>query len=1526
MLVSERATRWAARVGAEDVTASVRRHAATIGISAILILGGMLRFTGVNWDDSHYLHPDERFLTMVATGITWPGSVGAYFDSQHSTLNPYNNKFGTYIYGDFPLFLAKFVGSILGDTVYGNFHLAGRELSATFDLMTILLVYFVGRRLFGAFAGLLGALLLSLTVLNIQTAHFFTTDSFVTTFCLATFYFALRADETGRWREYVLAGLMAGLAVASKLSALPIVAVVALPVVEQIRLHGWRAAIRSPKRGALPAALGVLLALICAVWTFRIAQPYSFLGPSPFSFRLDPRWTRDVQQWRNFQTDVADMPPSVQWASRTPILFVVKNLVLWGMGVPLAVASLIALALGGIRIATARRWPPTWQVILVGWPAFHILYYGTAFLKTMRYLLPAYPFLALLAAGLLARLWARGERARGRFPFRLEHLPAIFVVLTTAGYALAFTSIYTRPVTRLAASEWIYQNVPKGATRTSENWDDGLPAPLPGYPSPDSYPEQRLDLYADDNPKKLGDLMASLDKSDYIIESSNRLYASIPRLPEHYPMASEYYRMLFSGDLGFKLVKTFTSRPSLFGWELNDDNAEEAFTVYDHPKVLIFQKTANYSHDKVAARLGATLTADIVNIRPVQAGHNLLLMTPDERAIEQAGGTWSAIFDRASIANRHPLRVWYLALQLMALAAFPLCWRVLGGLPDHGYAVAKTLGILVAGYVAWLLASLHVMDFGRGAVLVGIAVAAALSLLAVLPRWRDFGRDMRGRWREVVFAEALFLAALFVFAWFRSKNPDLWHPWRGGEKPMEFAYFNAIVRSTHFPPYDPWFAGGYINYYYFGYALLAGITRLTGVVPAVAFNLAVPTLFALTMLNAWAFAAAVLRLLGRELRLRSRWAPLALGLLGPLFVTVLGNLDMARRIGRGDYGYPAAKAGGLLGLGAFGDVIRGVWRLIFEHRPVPTNAFWDPSRVIDGTINEFPYFTFLFADLHPHLIAIPFTLAALIVALGILQARHWPSPRPADAAAPPEPDGSIFGLAQGWRALVGSVPWHPTFERGLLVALAALVTGALYPMNTWDFPTYLLLTAGAFLLLETLEPPTCNPPLNLGEGLGVGADLSTATAARWRLSFASLRRAALWTVGTLVLGRLLFLPYFAHYEIPNSGFAPWRDAPTRPGQFLLIHGVLLFFVTSFLLAELAATMPARLTWRIVRPVGFGWAFAAGDGSERRVDASLTFAPRPVRLRPVVLAAGGAALLVLLALWRDKIMWLFAALLLLTALVAWQRRRAPVRLFLLGMVGLALAIGAAVERYTLRGDIGRMNTVFKFYLQIWVLLGLAAAIGAAVLVLRYRESVGPMGRIAWTAVGVVLLLGGLAYPVLATPARLDDRFGQLPRTLDGSAYMTAAIYHDQPEHRQPVSYPLASDYRAIQWLLDHVQGSPVILEGSTPLYHWGSRVSIYTGLPTVLGWDWHQTQQRAGYGIMIKRRQDDVQRMLGEVGSFAGILPLLDKYHVRYIYIGDLERAYYNAAALLKFDQGVATGKLTVVYDDSGVKIYRYDGV
>jgi len=270
------------------------------------------------------------------------------------------------------------------------------------------------------------------------------------------------------------------------------------------------------------------------------------------------------------------------------------------------------------------------------------------------------------------------------------------------------------------------------------------------------------------------------------------------------------------------------------------------------------------------------------------------------------------------------------------------------------------------------------------------------------------------------------------------------------------------------------------------------------------------------------------------------------------------------------------------------------------------------------------------------------------------------------------------------------------------------------------------------------------------------------------------------------------------------------------------------------------------------------------------------------------------------------------LLLLAWLVPWHRQR-PDRLLLLGMIALSLALTAAVEFVALKGDVGRMNTVFKFYLQVWTMLGLASAIGVVWLLQRWRPRA--VAWRLWAVAAAVLLACVLIYPVEATKVKLGMRFAATPPTDDGMAYMQSAVYHDRDR-----AIPLNSDYQAIRWMQDNIPGSPVILEANTGLYKWGSRVSILTGLPTVVGWDWHQRQQRGDFAPMVSDRTADVQRMY-DTTQAGELLALLKKYHVEYVYVGPLERAYYTESGLRKFDD-LLNVALDLVYDQNGVRIYR----
>ena len=244
------------------------------------------------------------------------------------------------------------------------------------------------------------------------------------------------------------------------------------------------------------------------------------------------------------------------------------------------------------------------------------------------------------------------------------------------------------------------------------------------------------------------------------------------------------------------------------------------------------------------------------------------------------------------------------------------------------------------------------------------------------------------------------------------------------------------------------------------------------------------------------------------------------------------------------------------------------------------------------------------------------------------------------------------------------------------------------------------------------------------------------------------------------------------------------------------------------------------------------------------------------------------------------------LFVLAVVLALGRDVPPVRRFGLLLLALALAITMGVEVIRLKDDIGRMNTVFKFYLQAWTLFGVTAAYGLAAWAARALTWRPGWRRLAW-GVTAVLFVGAMLYPAFAARAKIRDRFSAeaSPRGLDGMAYMDKAVYSENGRDLR-----LADDKAAMLWLMRNVQGSPVILEAQVPEYRWGSRFSIYTGLPTVQGWNWHQRQQRSVVpDVVVNRRVAQVQELYSTL-DLARAQKLLDAYNVQFVIVGELERA------------------------------------
>lgn len=1436
----------------DDISAIVAGRARALATSwpvllaAITALALGLRLYGLDWDQGHHLHPDERFISLVDGGTSWPPSPRAYFDTQHSPLNP--NLHASYSYGTLPLFLGKAAAAASGTSGYDHAYLAGRVLTALFDTGTVLLLFAIGSMGWSRRVGLLAALLLGLTVLQIQLAHFWTVDPYLTFFATATLLFAIRIAQRGKAADYLLCGAMLGLALACKVTALTLVV---LPVgAAALRLAGrsfggQRIKARALVRGGR-AALGLVGTVAAAFALFRVAQPYAFTGPHIWDVGLDAKFLAVLREQRLLASGTVGFPPFVQWAARPAYLFPLENMLLWGMGLPLGLAAVAGFLYAGYRLfrfGDTRVFLPL--LLIVAFVGF----YGGRFVAFARYFEPAYPPLVLLAAVVLTAAWRLG-RTRGplgRRALRFARLALVAappaVVVLTAGWALAFEHVYSRPHTRVEASRWIFTHVPAGAGITQEQWDDGLPLGLGGREP--KYRFVSLEMYGTDTLEKVQHLVANLDRADYVVVSSDRLRTTIPRISAQYPATARYYRALDDGTLGFRLVARFERPPELFGIRIPDSWSEESLSVYDHPIVRIYKRSAAYSHLRALAVLEAAHPERAVTLTPRQGDYNGLLLTPAQARIQEAGGSWKGLFGtkigigRFSPANAirdHPALALLLALELLSLAAMPLVLVLLTSLPDRGYPLAKPLGVLFLAYPVWLGVSLGLFRFTGTAVGIwGLVLLLAGAAVAAFRR-ADLVSFARRAWPSILVTEALFVGVFLAFYALRLANPDLWHPFRGGEKPMDFAYLNAVLKSSTLPPYDPWFGGGYLNYYYFGQFLVAALIKPLGIAPEIAYNLAVPMFAAFAAVATFSLASNLAAAAAgrREASGGSRRGATLTGLLATALVLGAGNLDAVRQWSRRIQDVDTWHlAGGTWFPGRFLATLGGVWNWIVHGAHLAPFDWWGSSRVIPNSfaITEFPFFSFLFADLHAHLMAIPIAITAATTSLALL----------------------LSGAERSSLA-----------RRAGLLALLGLLVGSLRATNSWDVPAQIVL-AGC-------------------------AALGCVWLVHRRLSWISLRAALGHLALLLGAAWLLFLPFSSSFEQFAGGVV--RTPETTPLQYYLLHfGVLLM---------LAGGLIAARTWA---------------------------APRTSR-RPIALAA--VVLVSAVALAASTTHYGTAVALLggagaVAALAAAEARRgvAPALIATYALVVAGLVAGGAVELVRVQNDIERQNTVFKFYVQAWWMLAVAGAIGVWAIIDLVRKQLPErrLGRLgstlaaAWITGAALLLAAAALYPVSAIPERISDRFGATRWTADGTVYMPSARYGD--DHG---TYRLGRDYRAILWARGHIPGSPIILEGVTPTYRWGNRFSIYTGLPAVVGWDFHQTQQRLDYQEQVGERRKSVAAFY-DTRSPRLALRVLERYDVRYVFVGELERRYYKRSGLAKI--GRLPG-LTRMYDRAGVQIYRVD--
>ena len=1453
-----------------------------------------------------------------------PGLPGirTLVDFERSPLNPHWFPLGSVLI--YVLVFLRSVIELFTDINALDMRYVGRTLSALADVGTVLLVYLLGRRmygrLYGPWVGILAATLAAFAVIHVQHSHFYRPETFTAVFVLAVFWAMLQVLEKRRLRDSLVLGALVGLAFTPKVSILPLAIPLGLTYYYRLVDSGAGGLRGLPRAAVEQTFLHCLGALAVALFVFFLLTPYALLYLSNFLAEQAAQtgMARSAGLW----------PFTIQYVGTAAFFYQFKQTAIWGLGPLLGIA-----AWGSILFTVLMVWrgnfPRRADVLILAWLIPSILFLETFEVRFQRYYFALIPFMVLLASRML--LWgpfflkSRTGGGRGLVSMAtgrqrtspttnrilacwsyLRYNPAgqqililaswavvALVVATTVLYSLAFQRVYLQPHSAVTASGWLNRTLPPDSRIISDNhWDEFIP-------ELHAFRVWQFPAYEPDNVAKLAELGDRLANSDYLVFYSQRPYVSVASDPDRFPSTIEYYRQLFAGELGYHLVREFTSHPAFLGLTIKDDSfwrtglprpelmeeqtppgitfnwgyADDNVVGYDHPTVLVFRNVERLSAETLVLALAGSPTPESTALK----------FAEEDWDRQREGGTWSQLFDRSSLSNRVPWLAWLLVIELMALIAFPFSYFVFRPLADRGIVFARLLGLLGVAYFTWMIVNLNLAEFSSGAILLALMLMAGLSGVVLIGLRQEISEFVRRRWRLLVSAEAVFLTAFLAFLVVRALNPDLWHPFRGGEKPMELAYFNAVLRSTIAPPYDPWFAGGYLNYYYWGYFLLAIPTRVAGIVPTVAFNLAVPLLFAFTVSGAYSVVynlAEGVRRSRRPVRATmvhvadveadSEYAgdykevpsqgssrveaiirsPFTAGITAALFVAVIGNLDGAVQVAQGIWGRLQGTGTGILDF--------DFWR---SSRMLPNQesidpgplAFWlwgtsDLPAEVSWHITEFPYFSFLFADLHAHMMAIPFTI--LVIALGL-------------------------NLAVGLRRL--GLLWD-----SCAVLTLAVAVGALWPTNSWDYPSYLLLA------------------LALAGLAAYGAWYSLKAAIPWGLAIGAV---------IVLVSVLAFYPFHQSVETFGTGVEATRWK-TPLVNFVGIHGLFLVIICCYL------GWQARRSLYVVAGRNFGLRYLDVAVS---VNSSLRASQKGLRL----LTCLGLLVAVFFAVQGYFTVAILCVLLLLTGLSCWDTLSARERgqaysVFPLVLTALGIGLAIGVDLVRVEDDIGRMNTLFKYYLAVWVLFGLSAAF--YLWRMWYDNGFRPFRfsaiRYAWLVVVSALVLASFLYTVLGTQARIADRFNPLPPTLDGTAYMNEAVHW---EKEQPVE--LKWDLEAIEWLQDQVSGSPVILEAHTEQYRWGGRMSAYTGLPTVLGWPWHQIQQRGPYSGEVFERAQAVSHIY-TTPDVQSALELLQNYRVEYVVLGDLERIFYPGEGLHKFDIMAQEGIAARVFDNGHTTIYQ----
>ena len=1249
-------------------------------IFAISVTGFLLRLLGLNWDQGNLFHPDERQLLMI---------------SQKLSINNLDPNW--YNYGTLPLYILELLSFGIDDLKTLRF--PGRILSSLFDSISIFLIGELGKRFHSKLTGIISSIFYSTSVLALQLSHFFTVDTFLNTSIILIFLLCSNLIQKYNTKNLIYLSIALGVGFAIKISifiiAVPVLITLIFSTKFKLNLSNFKV------QNFLRLLVSIIIVGLISIVSFGLFNPYSIINLQEFinSSKIQSEMARGI----------IDFPYTRQYVNTTPYIYHISQLIKVSLGPFLGIFSIFSFTFILLKIKKTSN--PLW-FILLSWMISYFAFYGIVHTKFIRYLFPLIPIILIFNSYALVTLYKD-------YLYRFRKITLILFsifIFASLHYFMSFILIFNSDHNANIAAKFVDDYFIENSILVKEHWDESLP-----FKS--SFIIQEIPLYDSDTTTKIRNISSILSNSDGIFISSKRLIGTIPRLYERYPLTTNYYKKLLNGDLGFELVKQQSKNLNFLGIHyysdpfnrvknLNFENnnnlnfrinlgwTDESFTVYDHPEILIFKNSKNLTSQEIF---------DEIMIIDYENNLNSVNYDYDQNNL------YKGKFQDNSILA---IIIWLLTINVISLIFFPIIWKISLIINFKFNGHLKIISILFSAYLCWILVSLNLFEFTQINTYLILIIPLIISLYIFITNKKQLITYLGGNYKNIVKFNRIFLISFLIFVFLRSLNPDLWHPYRGGEKPMELSYLSAILNSSNLPPLDPWFSGSAMNYYYFGLFIFGYLINLTQISTFIGFNLAVCTVFALSTTSLFAFSETIFN------------KKKSFSFLMIFMVLIMSNMQPMMQ------------------------VINKISNLNFSE--LFNIDYWQPSRVfptesIGYEISEFPFFSFLFADLHPHMISIPIYIFFLTLLV------------------------SIF--TQEIRKL-NSVNFIVT--SGITISFFA---GILWVTNTWTVPViFFLINILGLLFFQK------------------------------RYNFYLFKSLA-YSSFILIFSYLLFLPFHNSFSSPVSGFEI-SEFKTNLNEFIEIYFVFIISIFIYFLAF----MNREFTKRVL---------------------------------------------------KDKNTNIFFSIFITSILII-----------------------IFVENFRVENDIGRMNTFFKFHLQSWILISISSCFFIYQL---YKYYIYKNRKILIYPIIGIIIFTGIIYPIFGTLNRIDDRFISTKITLDGSKFLEKSTYNGPNG-----DINLSSDYDAIMWIKNNIIKVPIIIEGNGPLYSWSSRFSIYTGLPSVIGWDWHQIQQRGYDRSLINIRINDVDEFYS-TEKIQRKIEIIDKYNIDLVVIGNLERNKYPSSGINKIE-------------------------